>query len=107
MPRCCTAIIHGGIGTISAALRAGTPIIVVSILADQPVNGKMIEQKKLGCHLPFKKLSPENLLRAINAAEDQQIKSNCRTTAAVIRSEDGVGNAVGLLEKYFHLTETV
>ena len=101
LPRCSTAIIHGGIGTISAALRSGTPIIVVSILADQPVNGKMIEQKKLGYHLPFKSLSPENLLQAINAAEDHLIKENCRATAAVIRSEDGLGNAVNLLDKYF------
>ncbi|HMI61233.1 MAG TPA: glycosyltransferase [Puia sp.] len=101
LPRCSTAIIHGGIGTISAALRSGTPIIVVSILADQPVNGKMIEQKKLGYHLPFKRLSPENLLQAINAAEDHLIKENCRATAAVIRSEDGLGNAVNLIEEYF------
>lgn len=102
LPRCSTAIIHGGIGTISAALRSGIPIIVVSILADQPVNGKMIEQKKLGYHLPFKKLSPEKLLRAINAAEDQKIKEACRTTAAAIRAEDGLDNAVNLLEKYFN-----
>jgi sterol 3beta-glucosyltransferase len=101
LPRCSTAIIHGGIGTVSAALRSGLPLIVVSILADQPVNGKIIEQKKLGCHLPFKKLSPEKLLQAINAAEDHLIKENCSATAAVIRSEDGLGNAVTLLEKYF------
>ncbi|MDR3715263.1 MAG: hypothetical protein P4L51_20855 [Puia sp.] len=43
MPHCSAAIIHGGIGTVAAALHSGTPIIVVSILADQPVNGKMIE----------------------------------------------------------------
>ena len=101
LPRCSTAIIHGGIGTISAALRSGTPIIVVSILADQPVNGKMIEQKKLGYHLPFKKLSPEKLLQAINAAEAPLIKETCKTTAAGIKTEDGLGNAVNLIEKYF------
>ena len=101
LPHCSAAIIHGGIGTVSAALRSGTPVIVVSILADQPVNGKMIEQKKLGCHLPFKKLSPENLLRAIHAAEDEKIKEACRVTAAAIKREDGLGKAVDLIEKYF------
>ncbi|HTI94071.1 MAG TPA: glycosyltransferase [Puia sp.] len=102
LPRCSAAIIHGGIGTVSASLRSGTPIVVVSILADQPVNGKMIEQKKLGRHLPFKRLSPENLLRAIKATEAPLIKENCRATAAAIRSEDGLGNAVDLIEKYFN-----
>ena len=101
LPRCSAAIIHGGIGTISAALRSGTPIIVVSILADQPVNGKMIEQKKLGYHLPFKKLSPEKLLQAINATEDDLIKGNCNAAAASIRNEYGLENAVHLIEKYF------
>lgn len=102
LPRCSTAIIHGGIGTVSAALRSGIPVIVVSILADQPVNGQMIEQKKLGYHLPFKKLSPEKLLRAIHATDDQKIKETCRATAAAIRAEDSLGNAVHLLEKYFN-----
>ncbi len=101
LPRCSAVIIHGGIGTISAALRSGTPVIVVSILADQPVNGKMIEQKKLGCHIPFKSLSPENLLRAINTAQDKTIKENCSATAVAIQKEDGLATAVDLLEKYF------
>lgn len=101
LPRCSAAIIHGGIGTISAALRAGTPIIVVSILADQPINGKIIEQKKLGCHLPFRELSPERLLQAIHAVEDRLIKENCKATAAGINREDGLGKAVDLIEKYF------
>ena len=102
LPRCSAAIIHGGIGTIAAALRSGTPVIVVSILADQPINGKMIEAKKLGRHIPFKKLSPENLIGAIRAVEDQQIVKTCRSAAAAIAGEDGLGKAVGLLEDYFN-----
>jgi sterol 3beta-glucosyltransferase len=101
LPRCSAAIIHGGIGTVGAALRSGTPIIVVSILADQPINGKMIEQKKLGYHLPFGELSPEKLLRAIKAVQDDPIRGNCRTAAAGIGREDGLGKAVHLLERYF------
>jgi len=101
LPRCRVAIIHGGIGTIGAALRSGTPIIVVSILADQPVNGKMIEQKRLGFHLPFSQLSPGKLLRTIEAAEEEEIQRNCKATAEAIRTEDGLGKAVHLIEKYF------
>ena len=101
LPRCSAAIIHGGIGTIGAALRSGTPVIVVSILADQPLNGKMIEQKKLGCHLPFKELSAERLLRSIDAVQDDRIRENCRVTAAAIGREDGLGKAVDLMERYF------
>ena len=101
LPRCSAAIIHGGIGTISAALRSGTPMVVVSILADQPVNGKMIEEKKLGYHLPFRELSPEKLIHAIHAVEDDPIKGNCNAAAAGIKTEDGLENAVHLIEEYF------
>ncbi len=100
LPRCSAAIIHGGIGTVGAALRSGTPVIVVSILADQPINGKMIEEKKLGVHIPFKQLSAERLLMAIRAAGEPRIVENCRAAAAVIRAEDGLEKAVRLLEKY-------
>ena len=101
LPRCSAAIIHGGIGTIAAVLRSGRPLIVVSILADQPINGQMIEQKGLGFHIPFKQLSPEKLLQAIRAAEDPLIIKNCAAASASIRAEDGVGKAVSLIERYF------
>jgi sterol 3beta-glucosyltransferase len=101
LPRCSAAIIHGGIGTVGAALRSGTPLIVVSILADQPINGKMIEQKKLGFHIPFKELSPERLLGAIDATADARIRENSTAAAAAIRTENGLEKAVHLLQQYF------
>jgi len=101
MPRCCAVVIHGGIGTIAAALRSGTPMIVVSVLADQPVNGTMIEKKRLGYHIPFKKLSSVRLLQAVRYVQDPLIVENCRAVAARIKAEDGVGRAVELIEAYF------
>jgi len=100
MPRCCAVVIHGGIGTVAAALRSGTPIIVVSVLADQPVNGIMIEEKGLGRHIPFKKLSSGRLLQAVHAVQDPLIVNSCQKIAAAIRTEDGVGRAVELIEEY-------
>jgi UDP:flavonoid glycosyltransferase YjiC (YdhE family) len=100
LPRCSAAIIHGGIGTVGAALRSGTPLIVVSILADQPINGNMIERKKLGYHIPFRELSPQRLLGAIHATEDHVIRENCNAAAAAIRAEDGLKKAVHLIQQY-------
>lgn len=101
MPRCCAVVIHGGIGTIAAALHSGTPIIVVSVLADQPINGAMITEKKLGYHIPFKKLSSSRLLQAVRAVQDPLIVANCKTVAARIQMEDGVGRAIELIEGFF------
>jgi sterol 3beta-glucosyltransferase len=101
LPRCTAAIIHGGIGTIAAVLRSGRPLIVVSILADQPINGQMIEQKQLGCHIPFKQLSPQKLLHALHAADNPQTIKNCHAAAQSIKSEAGLKKTVELIEKYF------
>jgi len=101
LPRCSAAIIHGGIGTIGAVLKTGIPVIVVSILADQPINGKLIERRSLGFHIPFKKLTAEKLLKAVEATQEPAIIRNCRETAARIQSENGVENAVRLIEDYF------
>lgn len=101
LPRCSVAVIHGGIGTIGAVLKSGIPIIVVSILADQPINGKLIERRKLGFHLPFKKLTAERLLHAVEVARSPAILDNCRGAAARIQREDGVEHAVGLIEEFF------
>jgi UDP:flavonoid glycosyltransferase YjiC (YdhE family) len=101
LPHCSAAVIHGGIGTIGAILKTGIPIIVVSILADQPINGKFIERRKLGFHLPFKKLSAARLLHALEAVQFPAIIENCRNIAAHIRAEDGVATAVRLIEDYF------
>jgi sterol 3beta-glucosyltransferase len=100
LPKCSAAIIHGGIGTIAAVLRSGRPIIVVSILADQPINGQMIEQKQLGFHIPFKQLTPQNLLQAVRAADNLQTTTSC-TAAVVVNAENGVGKAIRLIEQYF------
>jgi sterol 3beta-glucosyltransferase len=104
LPRCSVAIIHGGIGTIAAVLKSGIPIVVVSILADQPISGKMIERRKLGYHIAFKKLTAEKLLQAVEAVQTPEIIENCRTIAGHIRTEDGVEKAVRLIEDYFEGT---
>ncbi len=101
LPHCSAAIIHGGIGTIAAVLRSGIPVIVVSILADQPINGRLIERKRLGFHIPFKQLSRQKLLQAVHAADDPQTKANCMAAAQSIKGEDGIQNAIARIEKYF------
>lgn len=101
LPQCSAAIIHGGIGTIAAVLRSGRPIIVVSILADQPINGQMIQQKGLGFHIPFKHLSPERLLQAIRASDNPQTSQNCAAAAAFVNAEHATEKAISLIERYF------
>jgi sterol 3beta-glucosyltransferase len=54
LPKCKVGIFHGGAGTLATMLRNNLPVIIVSFYTDQPTWGKIVEQKKLGIHIPLK-----------------------------------------------------
>lgn len=101
LPKCSTAIIHGGIGTICTVMRSKIPMIVLSVLADQPHNGKLIADKNIGVHIPFKELTTKKLLHAITITQSRLMIEKCIEAGNKVNNEDGVGYAVELIEKYF------
>lgn len=100
-PQCQAAIIHGGVGTLAAALKAGIPTIVVSIFGDQHWWGKLIQKRKLGCHIPFKRLSTKKLMAAMQNVFAPEIAQNVADLACKLNGEDGLQNAIDNLEEYF------
>jgi len=104
LPHCKAAVIHGGVGTTAAVLRAKIPVIIVSIIADQPWWGKIIERKNLGVHIPFKKLNTQKLLSAIEKTHGPAIQKNVIEIGEKIKREDGLKKTIDALEKYFDET---
>jgi len=102
LPRCKMIIHHGGAGTTSAGLRAGLPAIVVPFMADQPFWGRRVHAIGAGPRpIPVKKLSTGKLTQAILEAESEAYRRGVRVIGQRIRSEDGVGQAVDFIERYF------
>jgi UDP:flavonoid glycosyltransferase YjiC (YdhE family) len=101
LPRCSVAVIHGGIGTLAAVLRAGIPAVIVSIFGDQPWWGKYIQRQKLGTFLPFKRMDSRRLKRALAQALLPECRSRAAELGASMRQEDGVGRAAARVEAYF------
>ena len=99
--QCQAAIIHGGVGTLAAALRAGIPTVVLSIFGDQHWWGKLILKRRLGCHITFKRLSVEKLMAAVQNVLAPEIAQNLAGLARELNGEDGLQNAVDRLEGYF------
>jgi sterol 3beta-glucosyltransferase len=99
---CCKMVIHhGGAGTTAAGLRAGIPNVVVPFAADQPFWGNRVHMVGAGPRpIPAKKLSVENLTRAILEADDNAVRKRAQVIGHNIRSEDGVGQAIDWIEKY-------
>jgi sterol 3beta-glucosyltransferase len=92
---------HGGIGTIAAVLKAKISPIIISIFADQPLWGELIDKRKLGVHIPFKKITIRKLLQAIEKTETPELKKNARNTSEMINGQDGINTTIDALENYF------
>ena len=89
------------IGTIASCHKAKTPVIVVSVFGDQPWNGEMMANKKLGVHLPFKKVSLKKLLDAIDIVQKPELIKNVIAISEAINKEDGLKKTIDALENYF------
>ena len=101
LPRCEMVIHHGGAGTTSAGLRAGVPNVVLPFTADQPFWGRRVYAIGAGPRpILVKDLSTEKLVHAIVEAENQAIRKRAQAIGQRIKSEDGVGQAVALIEAY-------
>ncbi len=107
LPKCKAAIFHGGIGTIGAVLKSKIPMIILSVLADQPHNGDLIAGKRLGVHIPFRKLSAEKLWNAMEVTQTQQILESVLAIGHSIVLDDGVTEVICQLEKYNASCKTI
>jgi UDP:flavonoid glycosyltransferase YjiC (YdhE family) len=101
LPKCKVGIFHGGAGTLATMLRNNLPVIIVSFYTDQPTWGKIVEQRKLGVHIPVKSLTAKKLISAIQLAQSEEILENIWSVGQAIRNENGLENAITEIEKYF------
>ncbi|MEP6747680.1 MAG: glycosyltransferase [Bacteroidota bacterium] len=101
LPKCKAAIHHGGAGTLAAVLKAKIPSIIVSIFGDQPMWGKIVAHRKIGSHIPFKKVTAKNLLDAIEKTQALSCRKNAFEIGEKVNAENGIERAIEHLEAYF------
>ncbi len=101
-PRVCAVVHHGGAGTTAESLRAGIPMVIVPHITDQPFWGARVAALGAGPQpIPRHKLTVDRLARAIRqAAEDPVMARRARELSSKIRAEDGVGNAVSVIDGF-------
>lgn len=103
LPRCKMIIHHGGAGTTSAGLRAGIPNVVVPFTADQPFWGRRVRAIGVGPKpILVKNISVESLTQAIAEADDHIIRKRAQAIGQKIRGENGVIQAVKLVESHVY-----
>jgi UDP:flavonoid glycosyltransferase YjiC (YdhE family) len=101
-PRMAAVVHHGGAGTTAEGLRAGVPTVIVPFVLDQPFWGARIQAMGLGPDpIPQKGLTAERLAAAIlQAVTDPGMRARAAACGQAIRAEDGVGNAVRIVQRY-------
>ena len=100
-PRVAAVVHHGGAGTTSAALRAGVPSIVIPFFGDQPFWGQRMVELGVGpAPIPRRRLTAERLAQAIqDALTDQTVRQRAAHLGSVIRAEDGIAQAVAIVQQ--------
>lgn len=101
-PRMAALVHHGGVGTTATGLRSGVPGVVVPSTADQPYWGHSIHRLGVGSPpIPLKRLTADRLATAIEQlTSDHGMRSRAARLGSLLREEDGVGNAVQIIERY-------
>jgi len=92
-PQLDAACHHGGSGTLGASLRAGIPTIVKPYFGDQFFWASQVESLQIGAFV--RNFGIETFSKAlIDCTTDVKLIENAKKIGAVIRAEDGVGNAI-------------
>jgi sterol 3beta-glucosyltransferase len=100
-PRMAAVVHHGGAGTTAAGLAAGVPSIVTPFFADQPFWAQRVHELGVGPKAVARRhLTAASLADLIDAAvSDTAMRQRAAALGTRIRAEDGVGNAVALIER--------
>jgi UDP:flavonoid glycosyltransferase YjiC (YdhE family) len=98
-PLCRAIVHHGGIGTISKALAAGTPQLVMPIAYDQLDNAKRILRLGVGSYLKPGRATAHRLAEALKDVTTADLKSQCTALASRFSDQDAFEDAATLLER--------
>lgn len=105
-PRCSAVIHHGGAGTTQTATICGCPSVVIAHILDQFLWGTELKQLGIGGKvLNRRKVSSKRIAREIQAVlQDKSIIEKAKKIGKQLKNEDGVTNAVNIIEHQFAKT---
>lgn len=99
LPRCAALIHHGGIGTMSQALAAGVPQIIMPLSHDQPENAMRIKQLGVGYGWPPFFFTAEGVAEILtDLLDDPAVQQKCREVASRFENDTSLERTVSVLE---------
>jgi UDP:flavonoid glycosyltransferase YjiC (YdhE family) len=93
---------HAGIGTVTRALRAGVPMMVVPFVADQHRNAELVRRLGVGRVTAVEDYTPEHLVAELRMLlQDGSYRDRAEQLADMMRDEDGAAAACDAIERRF------
>lgn len=100
-PACRALVHHGGMGTMSAGLRAGVPMLVYWTALDQALWASRVEQLKVGFGRRISAASSERLASDLRTILDPQYVARAREIATQMTTpDDSVADTADHLERF-------
>lgn len=99
LPRAAALVHHGGVGTLSQALAAGVPQLLMPMAHDQPDNAHRLVQLGVARRLYPKQFTAENVTAALKKLlHDPAVRTACADLAAEIHSDRPADTVIAALE---------
>jgi UDP:flavonoid glycosyltransferase YjiC (YdhE family) len=99
-PSCRAVVHHGGAGTTAAAMRAGIPMVVLPIGAEQPVWATQVKLLKVGVARRFSSVTLQSLVADLRAILTPRYAARAREIATqMTKPEVSVTRTADLLEQ--------
>jgi MGT family glycosyltransferase len=100
LPRCAAIVTTGGQGTVTAALRAGVPLVVVPAAFDQPGVAERVVAAGVGVRVSPRRCTPERLRAAVERVlDDPRYRREAQRAAELLSAAPGPDGAADLIER--------
>ena len=97
--RCAALVYHGGVGTLSQALAAGVPHLIMPMAHDQPDNAVRIKCLGVGDYLwPNQFHGPRVAKMLGELLTSESVASACRERAELLKDNDAIAKTCDIIE---------
>jgi UDP:flavonoid glycosyltransferase YjiC (YdhE family) len=99
-PACRAVVHHGGAGTTAAGMRAGVPMLILWIGAEQPIWAAQVKRLKVGSVRRFSTINQESLVAALRRILSSEYVTRAHEVASqMTKPAESVTTAADLLEE--------
>ena len=87
MPRCAAIVHHAGMGTLARVTAAGVPAVATPVVLDQFDNARRARVLGASATVPFARLTPDRLARAIRSVMTDRDRARARELASRVAGD--------------------